>query len=77
MTQHRLPLGSPTWVAAALLPVTIGAQDADAPHVAVFVIAAVTLAALAAVVGTAIEQVVERLGPGSTGLLQSNPWQPS
>jgi Ca2+:H+ antiporter len=70
--RRRLPLGSPTWVAAALLPATVGAEEGGAPHVAVFVIAAVALAALAAVVGTAIEQVGERLGPGPTGLLQSS-----
>jgi Ca2+:H+ antiporter len=70
--KRRLPLGSPTWVAAALLPATVGAEEGGAPHVAVFVIAAVALAALAAVVGTAIEQVGERLGPGPTGLLQSS-----
>jgi Ca2+:H+ antiporter len=36
-----------------------------------FVTAGLALAALAAVVGMAIEQVGDRLGPGATGLLQS------
>jgi Ca2+:H+ antiporter len=42
-----------------------------APQVVRFGVAAVALAALAALVGTAIEQVGERVGPGPTGLLQS------
>ncbi len=41
------------------------------PQVARFVVAAVALASVAALVGTAIEQVGEHLGPGPTGLLQS------
>jgi len=54
--------------------VTIAAGTAKAAGVASvpqFVIAGLALAALAAVVGQAIEQVGERLGPGATGLLQS------
>lgn len=42
-----------------------------APEVVRFVVAGMALAALAAVVGQAIEQVGERLGPSATGLLQS------
>lgn len=42
-----------------------------APPVARFAVAALDLAALAALVGQAIDQVGERLGPGPTGLLQS------
>lgn len=42
-----------------------------APSVARFVVAGLDLAALAALVGQAIDQVGERLGPGPTGLLQS------
>ncbi len=43
----------------------------DASAVARFAVAGVALAALAALVGQAIDQVGERLGPGPTGLLQS------
>jgi Ca2+:H+ antiporter len=68
----RLLGGSPTWAAAVLVPATIGVQEGKAPHVAVFVIAGVAMAALAAVTGTAIEQVGEHFGPGPTGLLQSS-----
>jgi Ca2+:H+ antiporter len=53
-------------LAAAGVAVVIGA-----PAVGRFVVAGLALAALAAVVGQAIEQVGERLGPGATGLLQS------
>jgi Ca2+:H+ antiporter len=42
-----------------------------ATPVARFVVAGLALAALAAVVGQAIEQVGERVGPGPTGLIQS------
>jgi Ca2+:H+ antiporter len=42
-----------------------------ASSVLVFIVAAVTLAALATVVGQATEQLGERLGPGATGVLQS------
>lgn len=42
-----------------------------ASPVARFAVAGLDLAALAALVGQAIEQVGERLGPGPTGLLQS------
>lgn len=46
-------------------------QASGAPEVLRFVMAGIALAALAALVGAAIEQVGERLGPGATGLLQS------
>jgi Ca2+:H+ antiporter len=52
--------------------VTAAADAAGAPHVLVFLVAALALAALAALVGQAIEQIGERLGPGPTGLLQSS-----
>ncbi|MBV9662080.1 MAG: calcium/proton exchanger [Acidimicrobiales bacterium] len=61
-----------TIVAAAALTVAAGALVAvSAAPVARFVVAGLALAALAAVVGQAIEAVGERLGPGPTGLLQS------
>ena len=44
---------------------------AGAGAVAEFVIAGLALAALAALVGQAIDQVGDRLGPSATGLLQS------
>ncbi|HTW06272.1 MAG TPA: calcium/proton exchanger [Acidimicrobiales bacterium] len=60
-------------VSAVTLVAATGAMDAaGAAHVAVFVVAALGLAALAAVVGESIEQIGERLGPGATGLLQSS-----
>jgi len=40
--------------------------------VARFVVAGLALAALAVLVGEAIEQIGEHLGPGPTGLLQSS-----
>ncbi len=59
---------------AAAMVVTVAAGVSKAAGVAAvpqFVIAGLALATLAAVVGQAIEQVGERLGPGATGLLQS------
>jgi Ca2+:H+ antiporter len=59
--------------AAALLTVATAVTVlAGAPDVTRFIVAALALAALAAVVGQSIEQVGERLGPGPTGLLQSS-----
>jgi Ca2+:H+ antiporter len=43
----------------------------DADPVSRFVVAGLALASLAALVGQAIDQVGERLGPGPTGILQS------
>ncbi|MDQ6617254.1 MAG: sodium:proton exchanger [Actinomycetota bacterium] len=61
-----------TTAAAVALTVASGAAATLSPHtVATFLISAVALAALAALVGQSIEQVGERLGPGATGLLQS------
>lgn len=58
-------------VAAALVAGAGASEAAGAPAVARFVLAGAALAALAAAVGQAIEQVGERLGPSATGLLQS------
>ena len=55
-----------TGFAATVLLRLAGADD-----VAVFVVAAVTLAGLAGLVGEATDQVGSRLGPGTTGVLQS------
>ncbi len=61
-----------TTAAAVALTVIAGISKVIGPRtVATFLIAAVALAALAALVGQSIEQVGERLGPGPTGLLQS------
>jgi len=60
-------------VAAGILVAVTAALDAGgAPHVVVFLVAGLGLAALAALVGQSIEQIGERLGPGPTGLLQSS-----
>ncbi|HWG74483.1 MAG TPA: calcium/proton exchanger [Acidimicrobiales bacterium] len=59
-------------VAAVGLSIVAGAAQAFVTsEVARFLLAGAALAALAALVGAAIEQVGERLGPGPTGLLQS------
>ena len=58
-------------VAVALTAAAGTTTGAGAPPVARFVVAGLALAALAAVVGQAIEQVGERVGPGPTGLIQS------
>ena len=65
--QPRLFIGAAALftAASAVLEVT-GASD-----VVRFVVAGLALAALAAVIGQAIEAVGEHLGPGATGLLQS------
>jgi Ca2+:H+ antiporter len=65
--QH-LPIatGSTFVAAAAVLEAT------GAPDIARFAVSALALATLAVLVGEAIEQIGERLGPGPTGLLQSS-----
>ena len=66
-TGQRVTLG-----AAIGLTVVAGiTRAAGAGSVARFVVAGLALAALAAVVGQAIEQVGSRLGPGPTALMQS------
>lgn len=58
---------------AGVLVIATGALDAaGAPDVVQFLVAALALATLAALVGEALEQIGERLGPGPTGLLQSS-----
>lgn len=64
---QRLVVG----VALSLTVVSAAAELLQAPQVARFLLAGVTLAALAALVGAAIEQLGEHLGPGATGLVQS------
>jgi Ca2+:H+ antiporter len=64
---HRITLGA----AAVLTLVTGILVAAGAQPVVRFVVSGLDLAALAALVGEAIDQVGERLGPGPTGLLQS------
>jgi Ca2+:H+ antiporter len=50
---------------------TLGLRLAGASEVAIFLVAALTLAGLAALVGEATDQLGSRLGPGTTGVLQS------
>jgi len=57
--------------AAVLLAGAGAAEAAGAPEVLRFVLTGVALAAFAAVIGQAIEDVGARFGPGATGLLQS------
>ena len=64
---HRATLG----LAVGLTVVAGLFVAVGAPPVARFAVAGLALAALAALVGQAIDQVGERLGPGPTGLLQS------
>ncbi|HET9691771.1 MAG TPA: calcium/proton exchanger [Acidimicrobiales bacterium] len=64
---ERITMG----VATALFAVTALSELLGAGEVPRFVVAGLALAALAAAVGQAIEQVGERLGPSATGLLQS------
>jgi Ca2+:H+ antiporter len=66
-TVHWVTLGA----AAGLTTITGVATAADAGAVPQFILAGLALAAAAALVGQAIDQVAERLGPGATGLLQS------
>lgn len=58
-------------VAGALTALTAILEVAVGSEVLRFVVAGLALAGMAAVVGRAIEQVGERLGPSATGLLQS------
>jgi len=66
--------GGQRLIVGAALGLTIAAAIARAAGqdtVATFVISAAALAALAALVGEASEQLGERYGPSATGLLQS------
>jgi Ca2+:H+ antiporter len=65
-TQKALLVAAAVLTAAAAI-----GQAASTGEVARFVLSGLALAALAGVVGQAIEQVGERLGPSATGLLQS------
>ena len=64
---HRITIAT----AIALTALAGALVVVGAPAVARFVSAGLALAALAALVGQAIDQVGERLGPGPTGILQS------
>jgi Ca2+:H+ antiporter len=67
-TSQRLAIAG-----AGIFTVASGVMAAaSGPDVARFIISACALAFLAALVGQAIEQIGERLGPGPTGLLQSS-----
>src|SRR5579863_5140208 len=61
-----------TVAAATVLTAAAGVTvAAGATPVTRFVISGLALAAIAALIGQAIEQVAERLTPGATGVLQS------
>jgi Ca2+:H+ antiporter len=57
-------------IALATTAVAFGLQAAGASSVAVFVVSGVALACLATVVGTGVDHLGARLGPGMTGVLQ-------
>ncbi len=66
-TSQRLAIaGAALFTAAAGIAVAAQASD-----VARFVLSALAIAALAAVVGQSVDQIGEHLGPGPTGLMQS------
>jgi Ca2+:H+ antiporter len=58
-------------VGAGGVAVTLALKVAGASDVLVFAVAAVTLAGLAGLVGAATDQLGGKLGPGTTGVLQS------
>src|ERR1700736_2429855 len=74
-TRHldALSPGQKMTVAAAILFMVVAAVSwLASPHsVATFALAAVALAALAALVGQAVEQVGEHISPNATGLLHA------
>jgi Ca2+:H+ antiporter len=51
--------------------ITLGLRIAGGGDVPIFVVAAITLAGLAGLVGEATDQLGDRFGPGATGVLQS------
>jgi Ca2+:H+ antiporter len=58
-------------LAVMLVGITAACNFGGAPHVVTFIVAAITLAALARQVGTATEQLGARLGSGAAGVVQS------
>jgi Ca2+:H+ antiporter len=58
-------------IAASVILTVASAAAKGAGAVAPFVISALALALLAALVGRCVDQLAERLGPGGTGVLQS------
>lgn len=58
-------------VALIGMAVTLGLRLTGADDVLIFLVAAVTLAGLAGLVGEGTDQLGERFGPGATGVLQS------
>jgi Ca2+:H+ antiporter len=66
------PVERMTAVAAVALTAVAGVASALGRHTVVsFLLSAVALAALAALLGQSVDQIGERFGPGPTGLLQS------
>lgn len=58
-------------IIASVVLTAVSAATKGAGAVAPFVISALALALLAALVGRCVDQLAERLGPGGTGVLQS------
>ncbi len=58
-------------IAVTGVAITLAMKVAGGSDVAVFIVAAGTLAALAALVGEGTDQLGSRFGPGATGVLQS------
>ncbi len=73
LAPRRLDRGQKVILLIAIVLTAIAgvAKVTEAGAVPQFVLAGLALGALAAVIGQAIEQVGERLGPSATGLLQS------
>lgn len=59
------------FIAACVILTAASAATKGAGAIAPFVISALALALLAALVGRCVDQLAERLGPGGTGVLQS------
>ena len=59
-------------VAIATAALAFGLNGAGASQTVVFVVSAVALAALATLIGQGTDQLGQRLGPATTGILQYN-----
>ncbi len=73
-SRRRVPSAREAAVPAVALVLTVAAgvtEAAGGSQVVRFIVSGIALAAVAAVVGQAVEAVGERVGPSATGLLQS------
>jgi Ca2+:H+ antiporter len=70
-TAHVIGRRTMFWIVLAVVAtvLTFALRLVDAPEIAIFVVAAVALAGLAAIVGSGTDQIGMRLGPGLTGFL--------